>query len=199
MGRLFYMRLVNNIIIFFTVLIILFILKNLILEYKWYNKALRSKNIVERVDYYCQTISAYVPLSPFVKKSIYNCQIIIDKESKKKDKLVYLYTLERLRGSLYSIQSFYSPYEKIINSLTEQIVDTQIKLNSYSITKQDFMKFEKRKYRPNPLLSFMSIMFFVVWFILLLIYLIKKSDKNILIFILFVCFYFLWIISLYYV
>ncbi len=178
---------------FLLLILLIFIMRNIYLEVIYYKKANDSVNEIASIDYYCQVIESYVPFSPLVKLSVGKI-LKISNIACNQNKLLCLYSLERLKGCLNSIGYFENHKMYLLkNNLIEKISKIKVDLSNGLFSKQKFLLLMKKHYVPNPLLSlFMSILFFSYIIIFYNFFITKKRQ----LFLLFVLSYLLWIYCL---
>lgn len=154
------------ILLFFSVCIFMF--RNVYLEIRWFINARQTKNEIGKIDFYCQTIQAYVPGSPLVFLAINRLKQKAFEYESKGDKNNALYVYERLRGSLYSIRSFYQPYYTLREDLTLKIAELKAKMLAKTESEEkkwhdNLLKSMKIDFAPSVVGSMVSEIMFLSW------------------------------------
>jgi len=149
-----------------------------------------------------RAIRWYLPLNPFVGKSIKKLLKIgetFEKSGKNEDAL---HVYEKLRSSIYSTRSFFTPNKTTIDVLETKIASLR-SIEVKGLIKENILKGLKIDRSPSLLFSIMSIIGFLGWISAALIFIIwvigkeKRSKKEALIVgMSFFIFYFLWLFGL---
>ena len=174
---------------FFLIMVLIWVYTVLIFkQYSYYasaQKLYKQNHLRRAVDNYVMVVYMHTPLSPFESHSISQLLKIAILSKKENKKLLEFYTLERLRSAIYGTRWIATPHKKIQNELEQQLINLEANMlkkdgykKSLKDTKEELTKIMKTDLAPNPFLSLVGILSFLLFVVLIILGIIKSSDNN---------------------
>jgi len=157
-------------------------------QYSYYTaaqKLFKQNNLRKAVDDYAMVVYLHVPLSPFESRSISKLLKIAKLSEKKNEKLMEFYALERLRSVIYGIRWFETPYNNTLKKLEFKLIDFEANMlkkdgykKSLEDTKKELTKIMETDLAPNPFLSLLGILSFLLFITFIILGILKGSRNN---------------------
>ncbi len=174
---------------FFLIMALIWVYTVLIFkQYSYYasaQKLYKQNHLRRAVDNYVMVVYMHTPFSPFESHSISKLLKIAKSSEKNNKKLLEFYTLERLRSAIYGTRWIATPHKKIQNELEQQLINLEANMlkkdgykKSLKDTKEELTKIMKTDLAPNPFLSLVGILSFLLFVVLIILGIIKSSDNN---------------------
>lgn len=173
----------------YIIVIFIFIMLYLCLKQVYFYKRAKSaeKNgkLIEATDNYVLVVYMHIPFSPLEKRAIDRLIKISKIFHRKKELRKELYVYERLRSAIYGTRWIRTPHKEILGILEDKI--STIKANmliqdgykkSFKDTKKELLHIMKTDLSPNPFLSLIGLLSFVLFILTTVFAILKCTERN---------------------